>query len=325
MDKKNQIKDHFPIDAVVLWVDGNDENHQKKMLPYLENKSDLKKKDLRTRFDQVDEIKYTIDSILKNATFFRNIYIVTDSQTPKFLENQPENGRYEKVKLVKHEALFEDCLERLPVFNCRPLETRLYKTPGLSEHFVYFNDDMFLIKKVDITDFFIEKKPVLRGEWLKFDDDVLIKQIKSNVKRNKIPRAGHKIAQQKGAKIVGFKKYYKFHHAPYPLRKSTFEKFFAENKEVEKQNISHRFRHFDQFTPQGLMNHVEIKKETCVLHSDYQMLYIQSYKKPLAWYKFLLQKGREDKNILFLCLQSLDQCSKKKQVFILNWLEKLLN
>ncbi|PCI03808.1 MAG: hypothetical protein COB81_03230 [Flavobacteriaceae bacterium] len=317
--------ENFPVDVVVLWVDGNDENHQKKMLPYLKDKSDLRKKELRTRFDQVEEVKYTIDSILKNASFIRNIYLVTDSQTPEFLINSSDSEQYNNVKLVKHEELFSDCLDVLPVFNCRPLETRLYKIPGLAEHFVYFNDDMFLLKKVQISDFFISGKPVLRGKWLKFDDDVLIKQIKANVKGKKNTKAGHKIAQQKGAKLVGFNKYYKFHHTPYALRKSTFHNFFKENQQIEKQNISHRFRHVDQFTPQGLINHVEIKNNSCVLHSDYQMLYIQSYKKPLTWYKFLLNKGLKDKNTLFLCLQSLDQCAQNKQVYILNWLKKILS
>lgn len=50
------------------------------------------------------------------------------------------------------------------------------------------------------------------------------------------------------------------------------------------------------------------------------MLYIQSYKKPLLWYKFLLNTIKNKHKKLFLCLQSLDQCPPNKLVYILNWL-----
>ena len=63
----------YPIDAVILWVDGNDEKHRAKMLPYLENKSKVNSERFKTRYHQVNEIKFTIDSILKFATFIGNI------------------------------------------------------------------------------------------------------------------------------------------------------------------------------------------------------------------------------------------------------------
>ena len=75
-----------PIDAVILWVDGSDEKHQSKMSLYLEDKSTIQSKKFRTRFDQVNEIKFTIDSLLKFAPYLRTIFIITDSQTPDFLK-----------------------------------------------------------------------------------------------------------------------------------------------------------------------------------------------------------------------------------------------
>ena len=62
---------NFPVDAVIAWVDGGDENHQKKIFPYLRDKKIISNKNFRTRFDQVEEIKYTVDSILKFAKFIR--------------------------------------------------------------------------------------------------------------------------------------------------------------------------------------------------------------------------------------------------------------
>lgn len=309
----------FPIDAVITWVDGNDINHQKKMLPYVEDKSKIKDKNFRTRFDQVEEIKFTVNSILKYASFIRNIFIVTDNQTPLFLKEKKE-GTYKNVFVVDHKDIFKEDQEYLPVFNCRPIETKLYDIPNLAEHFIYFNDDMFLLKEVKIADFFIDKQPVIRGKWLKFNEDIFYKRWFNSEKKKK--RAGHKKAQEKSAKLVGFKKYYKFHHTPFALRKTTFLNFFKEHRAVEVLNIQHKFRNVEQYTPQGLANHIEIKNKTCTLKNDYQLVYIQNYKKTFAWLKYKLNTHTQKSNKLFLNMQSLDQCPKDKLDFVLTWLEE---
>jgi len=316
---ENNLKNNIPIDAVITWVDGNDKDHQEKMLPFVEKKL-LKLKEFRTRFDQVDEIKFTVDSILKFAPFIRNIYIVTDNQVPSFLKSEIDQLKYSNVSIVDHKIIFSGSEEHLPTFNCRPIETRLYKIPELSEHFVYFNDDMFLINPTRPTDFFINGYPVLRGKWLKFDEDRFLKRINEKFFRKK-KIDNHRAAQQKGAKIAGFKKYYKFHHVPYALRKSTFENFFNSNKSVETENIRYKFRSLNQYTPQGLVNHLEIKNNTCVLNKNLQLIYLKPHKRPLWELKYKL-RNRENK--LFLCMQSLDRCESKKLNYILNWLTFLV-
>ena len=135
----------FPIDAVISWVDGNDEKHQAKMLPYLEDKSKLQSKKFRTRFDQVNEIQYTIDSILKYAPFIRYIFVITDNQIPSFLVENSKKEKYNKVFIVDHKVIFAEYEEYLPTFNCRPIETCMHRIPKLAEHFIYFNDDFCLI------------------------------------------------------------------------------------------------------------------------------------------------------------------------------------
>ncbi|MFD1294334.1 stealth family protein [Lutibacter holmesii] len=317
-------KIQMPVDVVITWVDGEDEQHIKTMAPYISGDASSCKK-FRTRFDQVDEIKFTVDSILKFAPFIRNIFIVTDNQIPAFLTSEKTKDKYANVSIVDHKEIFTGYEDFLPTFNCRPIETQLYKIPNLAEHFIYFNDDMFLIKPVKLTDFFINNVPVLRGKWLLFEEDRLVKKAKNLIKGSKKERkAGHKLAQQKGAKLAGFKKYYKFHHTPFPFRKSTFENYFSKNRNHELENVKHRFRTNKQFTPQSLINHIEIKNKTCVLKDDYQLIYIQSYKKPLLYYKMLLNKAQSNSNTLFICLQSLDQCSKNKLKYFENWSEKIL-
>ncbi|WP_298497287.1 Stealth CR1 domain-containing protein [uncultured Algibacter sp.] len=311
MTKTNQT--HHPIDAVILWVDGDDEKHKEKMLPFLKNRDSLGSKKFRTRFDQVNEIQYTINSILKYASFIQNIFIITDNQTPNFLKENKTKIKYKKVSIVDHSAIFNGYEQFLPTFNCRPLETCLFRIPNLAEHFIYFNDDFFLINETKPTDFFKDGLPILRGKWLKFDKDIFYKKFKK-------PKTGHKSIQQNAAKLVGFNNYYNFKHTPHPLRKSTFETYFKNNEQVFVDNIKHKFRNKTQFTPQGLANHIEIKNKTCVLKEDLQLMYFRSYKKPLLWYKFKLNVKNKGK--LFLGLQSLDLAPPGILKYILKWLEK---
>ncbi|MBF8149469.1 hypothetical protein ITJ86_06145 [Winogradskyella sp. F6397] len=308
----NNNADQHTIDAVILWVDGEDENHKAKMLPYLEDKTKISSEKFRTRFDQVNEIKFTINSILKYAPYIRNIYIITDNQTPEFLQNSSDDT-YKNVSIVDHKVVFKGYEEYLPTFNCRPIETCLFRIPDLAEHFIYFNDDFFLINDTKPNDFFKNGLPILRGKWLKFDKDIFYKKFKK-------PRVGHKSIQQNAARLAGFDKYYNFKHTPHPLRKSTFENYFNDNEDVLLENIKHRFRKTSQFTPQGLANHLEIKNKTCYFDSDLKLMYFRSYKKPLIWYKFKLNVKSKGK--LFLGLQSLDRSPSHILEYILNWLEK---
>ncbi len=303
------------IDAVILWVDGNDDKHKIKISNYVDNKSEISLTKFRTRFDQVNEIKFTIDSILKFAPYIENIHIITDEQTPEFLEKIDNNDYYKKVSIVDHKVVFKDFEQFLPTFNCRPIETCMHRIPGLAEHFIYFNDDFFLIKHTKPTDFFRNGLPVLRGKWLKFDKDIFYKKFK------KI-RVGHKKAQQKAAQLIGLEKYYNFKHTPHPLRKSTFKTYFNNNPNIFIENIKYKFRNENQFTPQGLANHIEIKNKSCVLISDLELLYMRSYTKPLFWIKFVFLLNGNKKR--FLGLQSLDQCPSKTLKFLSKWIENRL-
>jgi len=301
-----------PIDAVILWVDGNDPLHKEKMLPFVKEGIDTTKKSFRTRFDQVDEIEFTIKSLIKHASYLRNIFVVTDNQTPRFLKETNTQYDYKQVKIIDHKTIFKGHEEVLPTFCSRTIETCIYRIPNLSEHFIYLNDDFFLINPTEPSDFFKNGFPVLRGKWLRFDENIYYKKIKKQ-------RLGHKTAQQRAAKLAGHNKYYNFKHTPHPIRKSTLKKFFDQNSDVFSENIKFRFRDNNyQFLTQGLANHLEIRNKTCYLESDLRLIYFRSYKKSLKWLENKFTGIPSNK--LFLGLQSLDRCPPDKLRFLLNWL-----
>lgn len=316
--KSDDIKmaDASPIDAVVLWVDGNDAHHRSKMLSYIEDKSIVNSKKFTTRFEQVEEIKYTINSILKFAPFIRTIFLVTDHQVPTFLKEETNASKHKKVKIIDHETIFKGYEDYLPTFNNRSIESCICRIPELAEHFVYFNDDGFLIDHVQPEDFFINGNPVLRGKWKLFAEDKFLSKFKK-------VRQGHKFGQQLSAKMNGFTEYYRFRHTPHPLRKSTIENYFSIHPEAQLNNVKYRFRNPNQFLLQGVMNHFEIKNKTCILEEDLKLLYFRSYKKPLIWYKYKL--NILGKNKLFLGLQSLDLAKPEILKYLLGWLEDRTN
>lgn len=101
------------------------------------------------RFRNRDELRYSLRSIEQFAPWVRKIFIVTADQCPAWL-----NLDHPKVELVSHRDIFAD--ERwLPTFNSSAIETQLHHIRGLSEHFIYFNDDVFLGNLTDKGDFFL--------------------------------------------------------------------------------------------------------------------------------------------------------------------------
>jgi len=307
----NTSLDDIKVDAVISWVDGNTDAYKDKITPYLKKQA-IAAKSFNSRYAQVNEIEYTVNSILKYAPFVESIYIITDNQTPEFLRQTV--SKYNKVNIIDHNIVFEGLEHNLPTFNSRTIESCIHRIPELSEHFIYLNDDFFIINPTTKNDFFTDKGyPILRGMWQQFES-------KKFYKKEKKDKATHKVAQEKAAKILGFKKLYRFKHTPHAMRKSTLATFFNKNPEVFQENIKYKFRNRAQFLPVALANHLEIKNKTCRIQKDLQLLYFRSYKKSLYWYKFKLSV--KAKRNLFLGLQSLDRSPPHILDYILNWLDE---
>ncbi len=138
------------IDIVVTWVDGSDPNWLEEKSKYIEPYGT---DDRQARFRDWDLMRYWFRSIETNAPWVNKIYFVTWGHTPKWLNlNNP------KLVVVKHEEFIPK--EYLPLFNSTPIEVNLHRIKGLSETFIYFNDDVFLINKSKPTHFFKKGLPV---------------------------------------------------------------------------------------------------------------------------------------------------------------------
>ena len=330
MNKPLNIDDNiFDIDAIIFWVDGNDENWQKKINKYAKVKIDFDNKKESLRYNSIDEIDFAIKSIIKFAPFVQNIYLVTDNQKPKSFEELKTlaNRAGKNLNIVDHKIVFRGFEEYLPCFNSSSIESLLYRIPNLSEHFLIFNDDTFLMRPTKVEDFFINDYPVLRGVWKDFYENQWYRKIYSKilsisgVKKEAHP-SGFKFNQQNSAKLTGVKKYLRRFHTPIVMRKSTVENFFTGNDLLEN-NIKFRFRDASQFLLPSLSEHLEIKNKTYIYKKDTQLTYFRSYKN-FKQVKLKLNKFDKDNSKLFMCFQSLELADKKTLDYILDWLDTRL-
>ncbi len=141
----------FPIDVVFTWVDGDDPTWIKERSRALgEHDSSFETERARgaSRFESHDELRYALRGIEQYAPWVNCIWIVTSGHYPKWLDlNHP------RIKLVAHEDIWPS-KAGLPTFNSHAIETCLHRIDGLSEHFIYFNDDMFIARPISQNMFF---------------------------------------------------------------------------------------------------------------------------------------------------------------------------
>ncbi len=146
---RKHISNNLDIDVVYTWVDDGDPAWQER-LRQAKSKQNNKKNgqfaDDVARFANHDELKYSLHSVRRNMPWVRKIYIVTDGQRPAWLKDD------DQIQIVDHRDIIEP--EYLPTFNSHVIEACLHRIPGLSEHFVYFNDDVFTARKLDENHFF---------------------------------------------------------------------------------------------------------------------------------------------------------------------------
>ena len=133
------------IDFVVLWVDGADTNWLKEKNKYSVRKDDIS--NLANRYRDWDLLKYWFRAVEKNASWVNKIHFVTWGHIPEWLDTSNS-----KLNIVKHEDFIPK--KYLPTFNSNVIQFYLNRIKGLSDKFVMFDDDMFILKKVREKDFF---------------------------------------------------------------------------------------------------------------------------------------------------------------------------
>uniref|UniRef100_K1PK27 N-acetylglucosamine-1-phosphotransferase subunits alpha/beta n=1 Tax=Magallana gigas TaxID=29159 RepID=K1PK27_MAGGI len=103
-----------------------------------------------SRFEDNDELRYSLRSVEKFAPWVRHVFIVTNGQIPHWLDL--ENPR---VSIVTHEEIFPN-KTHLPTFSSPAIEANIHRIPGLSKKFIYMNDDVMFGREVWPEDFYTQ-------------------------------------------------------------------------------------------------------------------------------------------------------------------------
>lgn len=247
--KENYKKKYDPeIDIVITWVNGNNDSFKKEIEEHGQSYQ-------YDRYDNNNELIFCLRSIELYMPYIRNIYIITrEDQIPDFL-----NLNHYQIKMIGHKMIIP--LELLPTYNSISIENYLHKIPGLSEYFIYFNDDMIVLQNTTPFDFFDSDYKPIQSRDLKKDIYLdKIKYWKRNSKLEISPKSDFdldfslsNIVEQNNEIfniLFGNHQRYRSQHVPYSCRKSflnSMDEFLKtiklDNKTMYEQSGMHKFRH----------------------------------------------------------------------------------
>ncbi|MYW20712.1 sugar phosphotransferase [Streptomyces sp. SID486] len=225
----NQVT--FPVDIVYTWVDGEEPAMRAKRARYQEGgiAEILDKETNASRYTSHDELKYSLRSLAMYADFVRHIYIVTDGQKPHWLDDSAPG-----ITVVDHRDIFP--ADVLPVFNSHAIETRLHHIPGLSEHYLYFNDDVFVGRRVTPEHFFfgsglmkVPVSPLKIGIGKPHSEETATNSASKNVRRLLLEKFGRMTTNN-------------FMHTPLPQQRGALQALEELFPEDVSRTTASRFR-----------------------------------------------------------------------------------
>lgn len=263
------------IDFVILWVDGNDPEWQQEKSLYEDDKQSSTENidNNQIRYRDWDNLKYWFRGVETFAPWVNKIHFITCGHLPDWLDvNNP------KLNIVKHSDYMPK--EALPTFNSNAIELLIHKIEGLSEKFVLFNDDLFLIDEVTPGDFFKRGKPCnsmalmpiipnsKRKHYKTISNNMAIINKHFNFKKSVSNNLTKYLSLKQGKYIfktyplllynefVGFANF----HLTISYLKSTFEEVWTLEEEKLNQTVYSRFRDYENNVSHWLFNYWQFAK-----------------------------------------------------------------
>ncbi len=249
------------IDIVVTWVDMGDPKWQQEFAKYSTKRQNEKNGVSKARFRDYGFLRYWFRGVEKFAPWVRKIHFVTCGQKPAWLdETNP------KIHLVNHSDFIPE--QFLPTYNSVVIERYMHRIPGLAEHFVYFNDDFYIIRPIAPERFFRNGLPcdiatfLYNPSWSQWYTTLKnnIKIINRHFDKKEVMKRDHDkwFHPSYGSRAMWnyiLKPYGKFitlrtPHNAQPYLKSTFDEVWkAAEKELTETSVN-RFRAQNDYTPE---------------------------------------------------------------------------
>ncbi|MBK7820155.1 MAG: stealth family protein [Tessaracoccus sp.] len=236
----------FPIDVVYTWVDGSDPRWREKRARAEADERGVEyhpEATTASRFADHEELRYSLRSLEYFAPWVRKIYLVTDDQVPAWLDvNNP------KIQVVDHRDIFTDPAN-LPTFNSNAIISSLHHIAGLSEHYIFMNDDFFIGRWITPDRFFTpfgHARVSPANNRRPFGSPRIEEGPHFNLSRN--IRA---LLQERFGVTVSRA----IKHTPYPQLRSVHQRMEEEFAAAYAETTSHRFRHHDDIVADQLFHY----------------------------------------------------------------------
>ena len=139
------------IDFVITWG-SNDDPEWRKQYAYYSAKAGRNVDSSVYRYRSWDMLHFLFRGIDKFAPWVNKVYFITNANPPKWM-----NTKHPKLVVLHDKDVVPE--QYMPTFSCFPIEFNFHRIEGLSEKFVYFCDDMFILDHVDPTHFFKKGLP----------------------------------------------------------------------------------------------------------------------------------------------------------------------
>lgn len=314
------------MDAVITWVDGSDPAHQSKMAPFLGANKKTPHSAAPTRFASCGEIEFCVMSIIRFAPWVDNIYIVTDSQQPQFYASISDPRLRKRIVIVDHKQLFKDYEFALPVFNSLAIEAMLWNIPGLSEDFIYLNDDMMFIRPTPVEAFRADDQYVLKGQMKTRKSALWWHRFKTKLLgRDEMSRVSYRQLQENSAAIINSASVYlDLPHCPHILNRNNLQSLFQKNAEIFKLTISHKFRNAQQLWSVSVFAHFVLAQGVATIDNSFKTSNIKADAYNKNKLSILLSNAENEQDYYFICVQSLDMAATEEQTYILQWLKRTI-
>jgi hypothetical protein len=281
----------FPVDAVYTWVDGDDPEHAAKRARHRgQDPTGLAAN--ASRFTSRDELRYSLRSLRMYAPFVRHVYLVTDNQVPAWLDTDAEG-----ITVVDHRDIFADH-DALPTFNSHAIGARLHHIEGLAEHYLYFNDDVFLGRPVAAEDFFhangIARLPFSPHQF----------GVGQPIQGEAAPNSAGKNVRALFAADFGRRITHKFKHTPHPQIRQVLLELEERYAEDVRRTTRSRFRSLSDVGFAATMHHHYALLTGRAVPGEFRMRYVD-VGAPTAREKLaLLEQDAEE--VDFFCLNDFD-------------------
>lgn len=249
------------IDVVIPWVDPTDKEWQASKNKFLKDLNNDKVDNSENRFRDWDNFKYVFRGIDKFMPWVHKIYLITCGQVPDWMNKEADD----RLVIVNHSDYIPK--EYLPTFSSHPIELNLHRIKELSEHFIYLNDDYFVINETSPEDFFIDGLPCdyaledpITPDHKDIFNNILINNmvlLNSHYDRRTVLKEQKKKFYSmcdKKAFVTNMcfrplkrNHFFGLHysHLASNILKSTIEKVWTENREILEATSSHKFRNAD--------------------------------------------------------------------------------